>query len=133
MEAQSGTLNSSSGRVADAGTSITRATAGSTSRKGAVDLVQRGGGPHSPHQSPRSSHMCVGKVMSHAIPLCGRYLGWSTVWFVHSSDDGDAAVVSQLLNFVETCARVERQWRDVWVGHQVGEAVNTVAPQHQRE
>src|SRR5260370_11940130 len=77
--------------------------------------------------------MCVGKVMSHAIPLCSRHLGWSTVYFAHSSDDGDAAVVSQLLNFVETCARVEGQWRNVRVGLQVGEAVNTVAPQHQRE
>ena len=64
----------------------------------------------------------------HAIPLCGRHLGWSTVHFAHSSDDGDAAVVSQLLNFVETCARVEGQWRNVRVGFQVGEAVNTVAP-----
>src|SRR5258705_12138071 len=77
--------------------------------------------------------MCVGKVMSHVIPLCSRHLGWSTVYFAHSSDDGDAAVVSQLLNFVETCARVEGQWRNVRVGFQVGEAVNTVAPQHQRE
>src|SRR6478735_1347845 len=72
-------------------------------------------------------------VMSYAIPLCGRHLGWSTVRLAHSADDGDAAVVSQLLNFVETCARVEGQWRNVRVGFQVGEAVNTVAPQHQRE
>ena len=71
--------------------------------------------------------------MSHAIPLWSRRLGWPTVRLAHSADDGDAAVVSQLLDLVETCARVEGQRRIVRVGFQVVEAVDGVAPQHQCE
>jgi hypothetical protein len=52
-----------------------------------------------------------------------RRLGWPTVRYAHSADDGDAAVVSQLLDLVEACACVGAQRRIVRVGFQVVEAL----------
>jgi hypothetical protein len=51
----------------------------------------------------------------------------STVRLAYSADDGDAAVISQLLNFVAPGARVERQRRVIRAGFQTVEAVDTLA------
>lgn len=46
------------------------------------------------------------------------------------ADDGDLAVVGQLLNLVESLARIEWQRGIVWVGFESFPAVDAIAPQH---
>ena len=71
------------------------------------------------HVKRRGPVMKLARLRGMAVKAVCRSVFETSVHLGYSADDGDVALVRQLLNFVEPGTRVQRYWRVVRVGFKI--------------